>query len=268
MEVRLIINWPPVYEDDPLTFSWLPPSTAVSDYEVNLELWDGNQKTNQIFSYNQNQLLGGQKMTTSFKINKSLFQSTQLKIKVIVFDIHDYNPNTNTGRQYAVYYPLDIKPINPMYMDLELNGSISFITTRDASISRNLCRTTQLDDVAHVIARPMFTLGSKSANFLAPVTVSHKLIDIQGASTRSSVDYNDKDTYTSRVENQRFQSNSASMAMKEDCWASGSSSAHQGNATLITVVTIASKTYEFKQHVNWDGDGAPSQNNITKISQL
>lgn len=267
--VNTSINWTPVYEDDSLTFSWIPPDTTVSDYEVNLELWDGNQKTNQIFPYNHSQLLGRPKITTSFKINKSLFKSTNLKIKIIVFDIYDRDPNTNTGRQYAVYYPLDIKPINPMDMDLELNGSISFITTRDASVLRKLCRMSQLDDMAHVIARPTFTLGSNPKNFLVPVTVSHKLIDIQGASTRSSIDYNDKDTYTSRVEDQHFQSNSASMAIKEDCWASGAgSSAHHGNATLVTTVTIENITYDFKQHVNWDGDGASSQNHITKISQL
>ena len=263
------IYWTPVYESDSLIFSWLPPDTTTSSYDVNLELWDGDQKTNQIFAYDETQLLSGQIITTSFKIDKKLFKSTQLKIKVIVFDLFDKDPNTNTPRQYAVYYPLDIKPINPMYMDLELNGSISFITTRNANISRNSCRINQLDDTTHVIARPMFTLGNRSSEFFEPVTISHKLIDIQGTSTRSSVDYNDEDIYTSRVENQRFQSNSASMAMKEDCWASGAgTSAHHGNATLITSVTIAGKTYEFKQHVNWDGDGASAMNNIEKVSQL
>ncbi len=266
---NISINWTPVYEDDLLTFSWLPPDTAASDYAVNLELWDGNQKTGQILAYDHNQLLGGQKITSSFKLDKNLFKSTQLKIKVIVFDIYDHDPSTNTGRQYAVYYPLDVKPIHPMYMDLELNGSISFITTTNGSVPRHSCRMTGLDDMAHVIARPMFTLGSHASDFFEPVMVSHKLIDIQGDSSRGSVDYNDEDTYTSRIENQRFQPNSPSMAIKEDCWGSGAgASAHHGNATLITSVTIAGETYEFKQHVNWDGDGSSSQNNITKISQL
>lgn len=266
---NISINWTPVYEDDSLTFSWLPPDTSAGSYDVNLELWDDNQKTNQIYGYGQNQLLGGQKMTTSFKLDKNLYKSTQLKIKVIVFDLLDHDPSTNTGRQYAVYYPLDVKPIHPMYMDLELNGSISFITTKNANISRNSCRVTKLDDFVHVIARPMFTLGGHAGDFFEPVTISHRLTDIQGEHSRDSVDYNDKNTYTSKVENQRFQSNSPSMAIKEDCWASGGgASAHHGNATLITSVTIAGETYEFKQHVNWDGDGASSQNNITKINQL
>ncbi|WIV89056.1 Ig-like domain-containing protein [Proteus appendicitidis] len=266
---NISINWTPVYEDDSLTFSWLPPDTTSSDYAVNLELWDGNQKTSQILAYDHNQLLGRPKITSSFKLDKNLFKSTQLKIKVIVFDIYDHDPSTNTGRQYAVYYPLDVKPIHPMYMDLELNGSISFITTTSASVPRNSCRMSGLDSMVHVIARPMFTLGNHASDFFEPVTVSHKLIDIQGDSTRGSVDYNDGDTYTSRIENQRFPSNSHSLAIKEDCWGSGGgASAHHGNATLITSVTIAGETYEFKQHVNWDGDGASSQNNITKISQL
>lgn len=266
---NISINWTPVYEDDSLTFSWLPPDTVASDYAVNLELWDGNQKTSQILAYDHNQLLGRPKITSSFKLDKNLFKSTQLKIKVIVFDIYDHDPSTNTGRQYAVYYPLDVKPIHPRYMDLELNGSISFINTNSASVPRNSCRMSGLDSMVHVIARPMFTLGNHASDFFEPVTVSHKLIDIQGSSTRGSVDYNDEDTYTSRIENQRFPSNSHSLAMKEDCWGSGAgASAHHGNATLITSVTIAGETYEFKQHVNWDGDGASSQNNITKISQL
>lgn len=266
---NISINWTPVYEDDSLTFSWLPPDTAASDYAVNLELWDGNQKTSQILAYDQNQLISRPKITSSFKLDKNLFKSTQLKIKVIVFDIHDHDPSTNRSREYAVYYPLDVKPIHPMYMDLELNGSISFITTNNASVPRNSCRMSGLDEMVHVIARPMFTLGNHASDFFEPVTVSHKLIDIQGDSTRDSVDYNDEDTYTSIIENQRFPSNSHSLAIEENCWGSGAgASAHHGNATLITSVTIAGKTYEFKQHVNWDGDGAPSQNNITKISQL
>lgn len=267
--VNIPINWTPVYEEDTLSFSWLPPNTAVSSYDVNLELWDGDQKTNQAFAYDQAKLLTGQAIKTDFKIDRNLFKSSQLKIKVIVFDLFDKDPNTNTGRQYAVYYPLDIKMINPMYMDLKLEGSISFITTRDASVSRHSCRVTQLDDMVHVIARPKFTLGKYSKTFLTPITVSHKLIDIQGSSSRDSVDYKDEDTYNSTVDDKVFQSNSASMAIKENCWGSGGgASAHHGNATLITYVTIEGKTYEFKQHVNWDGDGSASQNNITKISQL
>ncbi|WPC99687.1 Ig-like domain-containing protein [Proteus terrae] len=263
------INWTPVYDKDSLTFSWLPPDTSASDYAVNLELWDGNQKTSQIFAYDRTQLIGGQAQKTEFKIDKTLFTSTQLKIKVIVFDLLDHDPNTNTGRQYAVYYPLDVKHIDPMYMDLELSGSISFITTRDASVSRNSCRATQLDDMVHVIARPMFTLGNSTNHFLTPITVSHKLIDIKGASSRSTVDYQDENNYDSTVYNEELQSNSHTMAMKEDCWSTGAgSSAHRGNATLITYVTIAGETHEFQQHVNWDGDGGASLNNIEKISQL
>lgn len=262
------IKWTPVYDQDQLSFSWLPPDTLMGSYDVNIELWNGNNKTKQIFEYKSANILNGQKITSIFKIDQGLFSRNQLKIKVIIFDLFDHDPVTNTGRQYATEYPLDVKPIDPLYMDLELMGAIEFIVSNDPSKTRGSCQQTLLDDEVYVIAKPKFTLGGKSAPFLAPVKVSHRLVDIQGFSSRSTVNYDDEDTYRTRVVNKSIVSNSSKLAMKEKCWAPVLGGTDSGSGTLITYVTIAGRTQEFKQHVKWDGNGISSLNDIEKINQL
>ncbi|WP_311749246.1 Ig-like domain-containing protein [Proteus terrae] len=262
--INTSINWTPVYENDSLTFSWQPPDTTTSSYDVNLELWDGDQKTNQIFAYDKTQLLGGQTITTSFKIDKKLFKSTQLKIKVIVFDLFDTDLNTNTGRQYAVYYPLNIKPIAPEYMDFRLEGRIIFINTNNGA-TRGSCQETISDPTTHVIAEPIYTLGSANQIFLSPVTISHNLIDIIGDFSRSTVDYNDKTIESVSVDNANHSTTSHSNAMKEQCWTPLAGTPHSGSATLVTHITINDVEKTFTQSVKWNGDGNPSTNNVEKI---
>ncbi|WP_193014985.1 Ig-like domain-containing protein [Proteus sp. FME41] len=260
------IYWTPVYEGDQLTFSWLPPDTSVTDYEVNLELWDGNQKTSQIFEYNQAKLLGGQAITTAFTIDKNLFKSTQLKIKVIVFDLFDQDSHTNTGRQYAVYYPINIKPITPEYMDFRLDGRIIFINTNNGA-TKGGCQETISDPTIHVIAEPIYTLGYANKPFLFPVTVSHNLIDITGDSSRSSVDYHDSTIELVSIENARHSTTSHTNAMKEQCWAAMTGAPHSGGANLITHMTINGIEKVFTQPVKWNGEGDrnPSANSVEKI---
>lgn len=255
------IQWTPVYEGDTLTLSWLPPDTSTGDgpYAVNLELWNGNTKTNQINEYDRNTLLSAQKIDTSFTIDKNLIGNNQLKIKVIAFDLSDGN------KEYPTFYPLDIKSIKPMYMDFILEGRIKIINTNDASIPRNECRGTKGEEITHVIINPVTTLGASSKVLLFPVTISHKLIDITGSKSRDTVDYKDEEQYTTSVENHNLQQTSHSLAIKEDCWDPIAGSPDSGGATLVTTMIINGITREFQQNVIWNGNGASDVNKVQVI---
>lgn len=251
--------WTPVYEDDILSIKWKLPDEINERTAVNLELWDGDTKVYQK-DENKPDDVRHDEHTSNFKITKEMLESSRhMQIKVIAFDIADGNA------EYATYYPLDIKFISPQYMDYTLTGRISFITTRDASIKRSSCRATSVDEMTHVIATPIISLGDRSQALLVPVSVSHKLINIKGSTSRDSVNYNDEQTYSNSIDNQNLNPTSPSLAMMEDCWNPVIGAADSGQATLVTSLTINGVSKEIQQNVLWNGTGDPSANKIETV---
>ncbi|MEQ5324416.1 Ig-like domain-containing protein [Proteus sp. fly-1008] len=253
------ISWTPVYEDDALTFSWIPPKTSGMEYAVNFELWDGNKKTSKIFEYPANAIASGNTVTTRLTMEKNSLQSTDLKIKVIVFDLADNN------KEYPTFYPLNVKAISPKYMDFTLAGKILFIETSNNGTQTSSCRTLPTDTMTHVMASPVTSLGLYSEKLLYPIAVSHKLINIQGDASRSEVDYHDEYVYNTSTQNNSFNNTFPSLAMKEDCFQPLAGDPDSGSATLITNITINGVTKEYQQTVQWDGTGDPNKNKVSTI---
>lgn len=253
-------RWTPLYENDTIAIKWkLKPGVATSQVAVNIELLVDGKSSPEFVSENQPDATNRERITT-FKVKKELLnQSHEIKLKVVTFDWG------NDNHEYPTYYPLVIEPIIPQYMPYILEGNIAFITTKDASISRKLCQVSLTDDTAHVIAQPEYSLGTGNKKFLYPITISHRLTNLQGASSRDEVDYHDTVSENQSVEKKRFSGTSSSFAMKNECWASGSSPAHSGSATLITTISIEGKKREIKQSVVWNGDGYTNQNTVEYV---
>lgn len=253
--------WTPVYTDETIEIKWkLKSNTSAYQTDVNIELVSNDTTIPGYKSENVKDATNPIR-TTTFTITRDLISKKDLKIKAIAF-----NWTNNQQYQYPTYYPLNIQAINPAYMDFSLSGQISFITTRDASIKRSACRSTQLDDTVHVIIDPVTSLGNSVEVLLFPVTISHTLTSITGSKSRDNVDYNDENTYYASVNNVNEHHTSSSLAIKEECWYPTAGSApDSGMAILVTKMTINGITKQYKQNVSWNGSGTPGLNNVITI---
>lgn len=257
---QIATTWTPVYIGDEIKINWkLKSDDTAYKTDVNIELEINGVTPSGYLSVNSRESINSIR-TTTFTASKDIIDKNDIRIKATAF-------NWDNGKKaYPTYYPLDIKAIDPQYMDFTLSGRVTFITTRDASVKRNACRSTQLDDTVHVMINPVTSLGNNNKILLFPVTISHTLDSITGSKSRDRVVYNDEDAYDASVDNVNLQQTSPSLAIKEQCWNPTAGSApDSGMAILVTTMTINKITKQYQQNVSWNGNGNSGLNNVQTI---
>ncbi|NBN45278.1 LysM peptidoglycan-binding domain-containing protein [Proteus sp. G2626] len=252
------IRWTPIYDNDTIQITWkLKDDDTASQTAVNIELMI-NGKT---YSKNENiPDTSNLEKTTTFHAEKSFFdKGAKIEIKAIAFDWG------NSNKEYPEFYPLKVEPVTPQFMEYSFDGHINFVETSNNGKLTSSCRTLATEPMTHVMAVPVTSIGFGTNKLLYPVHISHRLVNIQGDSSRNEVDYKDSTSYSSSIHNDSKADTYPSLAMKEDCYQRPIGAPDSGSATLITEMEIYGVKKEFQQAVTWEGSGSAQGNNVHVI---
>ncbi|MGO2104605.1 MAG: Ig-like domain-containing protein [Proteus vulgaris] len=252
------IRWTPIYDNDTIQITWkLKDDDTASQTAVNIELMI-NGKT---YSKNENiPDTSNLEKTTTFHAEKSFFdKGAKIEIKAIAFDWG------NSNKEYPEFYPLKVEPVTPQFMEYSFDGHINFVETSNNGKLTSSCRTLATEPMTHVMAVPVTSIGFGTNKLLYPVHISHRLVNIQGDSSRNEVDYKDSTSYSSSIHNDSKADTYPSLAMKENCYQRPIGAPDSGSATLITEMEIYGVKKEFQQAVTWEGSGSAQGNNVHVI---